>query len=313
MKALFPLFLFPLLLTSQAFHSSLDYEEGIIRLADGIEIGTVASGYLASIPESPIGAVVFFNAREPLTSNEEIIRIATEKHLAVIYLTTKNKFEFLFGNDAKEEMASYLHDAIERFNIPPDNLCFAGMSLAGTRALIMTKYLHETPGYSHLEPRCIAICDSPLDFIRFYKQGRLAFKRNIDPIAANEGFWTSEYLKQNLTGDPDEALPGYLNYSPISHLKPDSSRLDHLIDIPIRAYTEPDIDWWMDHRGKDYYGMNAIDLAFLINELNYLGHTQAELISTVDRGYRPDGTRHPHSWSIVDERDLVDWFVSLID
>jgi len=30
---------------------------------------------------------------------------------------------------------------------------------------------------------------------------------------------------------------------------------------------------------------------------------------TYDKGYHPDGTRHPHSWSIVDNKDLIHWFL----
>jgi hypothetical protein len=59
--------------------------------------------------------------------------------------------------------------------------------------------------------------------------------------------------------------------------------------------------------------MNAIDLAALVNELKIRGNQQSELIITHNKGYQPDGTRHPHSWRIVDEKDLVDWFVGLIE
>ena len=82
--------------------------------------------------------------------------------------------------------------------------------------------------------------------------------------------------------------------------------------IAIRTYTEPDVNWWIDTRRKDYYSMNAIDLAALVNELKIRGHQQAELIITQNKGYQPDGSRHPHSWNIVDEKILVDWFVELI-
>ena len=57
--------------------------------------------------------------------------------------------------------------------------------------------------------------------------------------------------------------------------------------------------------------MNAIDLAALVNELRILGNERAELIVTRARGKLPDGTRHPHSWSIVDEKELIDWFLAL--
>ena len=85
----------------------------------------------------------------------------------------------------------------------------------------------------------------------------------------------------------------------------------NFVDIAVRAYTEPDVKWWMAIRRKDYDSMNAVDFAAFINALNLMGNQQAELILTTDKGYLPDGTRHPHSWSIVDNKELINWFVSL--
>lgn len=59
--------------------------------------------------------------------------------------------------------------------------------------------------------------------------------------------------------------------------------------------------------------MNAIDAAALVNALRLQGNKQAELILTTDQGYRPEGSRHPHSWSIVDEQELVEWFARMIE
>jgi hypothetical protein len=79
--------------------------------------------------------------------------------------------------------------------------------------------------------------------------------------------------------------------------------------VPVRLYTEPDIQWWITNRKVDYYSMNAVDAAALVLQLQFLGNGQAELITTQGRGFRPDGVRHPHSWSIVDEAELVGWIV----
>ena len=65
----------------------------------------------------------------------------------------------------------------------------------------------------------------------------------------------------------------------------------------------------MENRKVDYYSMNAVDAAGLVLQLQLLGNRQAELITTEGRGVRPDGTRHPHSWSIVDEPDLEAWIL----
>ena len=77
--------------------------------------------------------------------------------------------------------------------------------------------------------------------------------------------------------------------------------------VPIRLYTEPDVVWMIENRGRDYYTMNAMDQAALILQLRALGNKKADLITTTGKGFRPSGTRNPHSWTIVDEAELADW------
>jgi hypothetical protein len=83
--------------------------------------------------------------------------------------------------------------------------------------------------------------------------------------------------------------------------------------MPILAITEPDILWWMEERGVDYYGLNSIDLASFINDLRIRGNKKAKLITTTGKGYRANGMRHPHSWSIVDTDELVKWCTEIIE
>jgi hypothetical protein len=59
--------------------------------------------------------------------------------------------------------------------------------------------------------------------------------------------------------------------------------------------------------------MNALDAAGLVLQLQLLGNLQAELITTQGRGMRPDGNRHPHSWSIVDEKELQAWLLEHVE
>ena len=37
------------------------------------------------------------------------------------------------------------------------------------------------------------------------------------------------------------------------------------------------------------------------------GNKNIELIKTENKGYRANGERHPHSWAIVNEKDLINW------
>lgn len=51
----------------------------------------------------------------------------------------------------------------------------------------------------------------------------------------------------------------------------------------------------------------------LINRLMLMGNQEAEFIQTFQTGYRRNGQRHPHSWSIIDAEECVDWMKTLIE
>ena len=60
----------------------------------------------------------------------------------------------------------------------------------------------------------------------------------------------------------------------------------------------------------DLYAMNAFDASAFINELNRLGNNKASLIISQNKGFRePQHVRNPHSWSLVDPGELVEWLL----
>ncbi|MBX9449077.1 MAG: hypothetical protein KL787_04905 [Taibaiella sp.] len=83
-------------------------------------------------------------------------------------------------------------------------------------------------------------------------------------------------------------------------------------DIPVRIYNDVDVCWWIENRNADLYAMNAVDQSAMINLLRMNGNTRAEFINAYQKGYRLEGMRHPHSWSIVDPEDCIDWISSII-
>jgi hypothetical protein len=57
--------------------------------------------------------------------------------------------------------------------------------------------------------------------------------------------------------------------------------------------------------------MNASECSAMINELNRLGNEKAKLITTQNKGFiKPDNKRHPHSWSIEDNDELIVWLLN---
>ncbi len=56
--------------------------------------------------------------------------------------------------------------------------------------------------------------------------------------------------------------------------------------------------------------MNSFDFAAMTNELKRMGSKKIELMITTGKGYRkPGNTRHPHSWSIVEPKDILKWML----
>ena len=288
--------------------------EGQIFLTAEIAIPKINPGYTLWLPVdgSIKGLIVFTHTRRDTVNSDSLINYALQNHLAVLYATTDNRLEFFFDKNKMHEIEGYINDAIKKHNIPKKNLLFCGMSLEGTRALRLTMFANTSDSKFKLKPKAVLLCDSPLDMVRFYKEMVKAKKLNFTPITGNEGTWVSGYLEANLGGTPKENFQAYVNYSPYCYSDDTTKNFLQFKDIAIRAYSEPDVNWWIDTRRKDYYSMNAIDEAALINELKIAGNENAQLIITTDKGYLPDGTRHPHSWSIIDEREMIDWFLNLI-
>lgn len=299
-------------LPAQTLFQHIERDSGLINLAPGISIPKENAGYTLVMPRSgqARGMIVFFNSDRDTIN--KMYRYANPKGIAVLYLSTGNPLEFLFETTAKQQLEGYIHLALEHHGIPKENLLFSGMSLAGTRAFKMAEFAQSKASKYKLKPRAIAACDAPLDFVRFWQALDKAKRIQFHPAAANEGTWVTAWLEKNLGGKPTDHLEAYISYSPYCYLDREGVHLSNYKNIAVRTYTEPDVQWWMKTRRKDYYAMNAIDAAAIVNELNIRGNSEAELVTTQDKGYWGDGTRHPHSWSIVDEAELVEWFLGIL-
>jgi len=304
--------LIPSLITAQKVINVGYPSEGNIVLSKKMTVPKIKSGYTLWLPkENSKGVVVFFDGNLDTVNKPPIIDLAFKDKLAVLFVTTNNPVEFLFEELKMKELEGYVQEAITKYNIPKDNILYCGMSLAGTRALKLAAFSQTLQSTYKLMPKAIAICDAPLDMVRNYHECKKASDLNLNPVGASESEWVSSYIRSNLKGTPEEALNVYISYSPFCYTAENGGNARAFKNIYLRCYTEPDVNWWIENRGRDYYGMNAIDLAALVNQLKISGSKKAELITTTGKGIREDGSRHPHSWSIVDEKELIEWFTGL--
>ncbi|MGD0756415.1 MAG: hypothetical protein ABR927_15290, partial [Bacteroidales bacterium] len=192
-------------------------------------------------------------------------------------------------------------------------LIFIGMSTGGTMIMRHAEYCLKGKSEFGIKPSGLVLVDAPLDFVKWWYSREKEKRDKYNGDAYFEANWTNYYLEKNLNGTPVNALQNYINYSPYVYSDTIKTKLSLYKNMPILAITEPDILWWMEERGVDYYGLNSIDLASFINDLRIRGNKKAKLITTTGKGYRANGMRHPHSWSIVDTDELVKWCTEIIE
>lgn len=210
-----------------------------------------------------------------------------------------------FGVDSLSQQSfdRILKDVTSKYKLIDSKLYVGGFSIGGSCAI---KYAE----ISTLKPTAVFAIDPPLDFERFYNSAKRDIRLSIDKEANQENVYMIDRLEKETGGSPKTNLTEYYNISPYSFSDTTQSAIKKLIKMPLRIYTEPDINWWLKERGADFTSMNATECSAMINELNRLGNQYAELITTQNKGYRkPDNRRHPHSWSIVENDELIKWLL----
>jgi pimeloyl-ACP methyl ester carboxylesterase len=208
-----------------------------------------------------------------------------------------------------QHLDAIVSETLVTHRIPTNRVVVGGFSAGGTAAVRYAEFCAARQSAGGVRVRGVFAVDAPLDFGRFWQGETLAVRRRANPRFVAEAERVLAAMHDVLGGSPEEYPARYLRASPFSAFAEDGGQAQLLASIPVRLYTEPDIQWWMTNRQVDYYSMNAVDAASLVLQLRLLGNRQAELVTTESRGVRPDGSRHPHSWSIVDEPQLSEWIL----
>jgi hypothetical protein len=200
-------------------------------------------------------------------------------------------------------------DAIKRFNVENGKFIVGGFSAGGAMAVGFAENLIKDKKQD-LIPKAVFAVDPVLDLYELYR----AFQRSIetDCKAPNAfiGINESKDLKQlleNELGSPDDSLTKYVQHSPYFMKETDGGNARYLSTIPVRLYHELDPMWSIKERCRSIFDENGVYGCKMIHTLYMAGNKNAEVILTQNRGYRLDGTRHPHSWNIVDDKEFTKW------
>lgn len=210
-----------------------------------------------------------------------------------------------FGVDSLSQQTFdiILKDVTSKHKLIDQKFYIGGFSIGGSCAI---KYAENAA----IKPTAVFAIDPPLDFERFYNSAKRDIRLSKDNDANQENVYMIDRLEKETGGSPKTNLSEYYSLSPYSFSDTTQTAIKKLINLPLRIYIEPDINWWLKERSADYTSMNSTECSAMINELNRLGNQNTELITTQNKGYRkPDNRRHPHSWSIVENDELIKWLL----
>ncbi len=237
-------------------------------------------------------------------------KLAVEKDILVV-LPSLN-----WGTNIHDEEHKFLdkvfRQIVEKHQVRKDKFVLGGFSGGGMLALTYTESANKSNTGTYLKPVAVFGVDPPLDYSHLWNHAKRDVERNFSKPAVEEGKWIMAMYKKEFGGSPEEFPDNYIKYSIYSHSRRDGGNAKYLLNTPIRLYTEPGIEWQMQNRHRDLYDLNCTDITALINLLQQQGNKKAEAIITYGKGKRLNGMTHPHSWSIMDSEECLEWILKNI-
>ncbi len=296
-------------------------EKNIISTTDAngiFESKEKASGlyYYALVPKAEIkGALVLLpstleETESVLNNNKKLCQLACDNGIAVIVPSTNA--HICLDKPVLDFLNQTFADAVKQYKIPSEKFVIGGFSLGGIVSLRYTEMAYEDKTKTTVVPCAAFSVDGPVDFITMYRQFENDVKKNINWGAVAEANYYIQGMHDIFGGSPDAVYQNYVSHSIYTRGESLGGNAQYLRTVPVRVYSDPDIDWAIKERQRDLYDMNAPDHTAMIVELNLQGNDRAEFVNRLRKGYRMDGTRHPHSWSLVDADDCVEWMLRYI-
>jgi len=274
-----------------------------------------ANMYIALIPENkPVKAFMFlmdgFGASpKDVLLQTDLPKYATTQGILTV-LPILETGQLYFGSDiaSQQSLKQMVELVRNRYKLQGKDFYIGGLSIGGTCAV---KYAELAAQHNYpIKAKAVFAVDPPLDWEHFYNSAKRILRLSEPAKVNGEVTYMIGRIEKEMGGTPQTAIENFYNNSPYSYTDTTQRAVKTLLNTAVMLITEPDIQWWLKERGYDYYYMNAIDHAAMINELQRLGNKKAVLVTTTGKGYRqPGNKRHPHSWSIADPAMVVKWLL----
>jgi len=282
--------------------------------------------YYVLAPKNPIRAVLVLfpstgeTAENVISCNKFLMQQAYDKNILSVVVSANYNNTLDTDTTSKRFFDTAFEDIVTKYKAPKNKFILSGLSLGGMNALQYTEMSHNAKYITYLTPLAVIGVDPPVDLIDLYngaKNAIVKYEKEGDKlsqskkIALQEDHFLVNEFKKQYGGSPDEFPEKYVEGSMFTRSRDDGGNAKYLITVPVRLYCDPDIVWQLKNKGRTYYDLNAANLSAMTNFLMQSGNKKAEFIPAIGKGFRVDGTRHPHSWSIVEPTDCIKWILDL--
>lgn len=271
--------------------------------------------YLALAPEGEIkGALLllpgFGQNAESIFPETKIQNVAYGRGLLTIALAGGQKLHC--DDTVTERLNAAMSHVRERFGLKADQFVMGGFSAGGTISLRYTELAHEKPADYPIQPKAVFTVDSPVDLIDIWNYFQRELKKNFSEAGTGEARFVGDLMRKEI-GTPEKDREKYLALSPFTAGLDEPGNERFLKEVAVRTYEEIDMDWLINQRMRSLYDHNGLNASELIISLRLLGNERAEYMTAKQPGVRSNGLKHPHSWSIVDEVELVSWVLECLN
>jgi hypothetical protein len=255
----------------------------------------------------PSGGELIENTLKQITLH----KIALEKDLMVIVPSIN------WGTNNREAEFKLLdkifNEIVIKYKVSKDKFIIGGLSSGAMISLTYAERAVKNPEKYFLIPKGVFALDAPLDQARFYKYCEREIERNIYQPAVDEAKWIKSNCDSIYGGSPDEFPEKYVEHSIYSYGAKDGGNAKYLKKMPLLMFTDLDTDWLINQRYRDLNDWNGIDIISMINQLKIMGNENAKVIVSQGKGIRLDGSKNPHSWSIMDSEVCLNWIIETLD
>lgn len=240
------------------------------------------------------------------TRSESPIADTAVAHGIAVLLMNFNR-HILMSDAEEREVLDTIAAAVKAHGVDATNTFIGGFSSGGNVSVLLAKELVRAPRPG-IGLKGVFAADSPLDLVHLYECALRDLAKSSFPEYKDEARYLNAFLDSTL-GSPTDSMANYQRSAPLLN---SSASVAALKDLPVRFYTEPDTAWWRTNRDDGYEELNAFAMKRIHDSLVEAGNARAEYITTEGRGIQ-HGNRHPHAWSIVEERELVRWIEGLVE